>query len=205
MVRDQILPRGITDRRVLEAMSRVPRHLFAHGIDAASCYGDKPVQIGHGQTMSQPYMVALMTQLLELHGAERVLDVGCGSGYHAALLSLLVAEVYAIERIASLLHGARRAFQTSGYHVTSTLGDGTLGWPEHAPFDRILVAAASARVPSGLRNQLADKGIMVMPVGGPRVQRLAVIRRMGAVFQVHGNVPCRFVPLISSTIEHNGG
>ena len=149
MVRQQVESRGIADRRVIAAMLQVPRHLFAPGANLDACYRDRPVGIGHGQTMSQPYMVALMTELLELRGYERVLDVGCGSGYQAAILSMLAQEVFAIERVPPLLHRARRTLAEGGYPVHTASGDGWRGWQQYAPFDRILVAAAARRCRGG--------------------------------------------------------
>lgn len=196
MVRQQVEARGIADQRVIAAMRAVPRHLFAPGANFQSCYRDRPVQIGHGQTMSQPYMVALMTELLQLRGSERVLDVGCGSGYQAAVLSLLADQVFAIERVAPLLDRARRAFLAGGFSIHAESGDGWRGWPEYSPFDRIVVAAAAAEIPRALCEQLADNGILVLPVGSGRVQRLVVVRRHGTRYHSEAGVACRFVPLL---------
>jgi len=197
MVRQQVESRGIVDRRVMEAMRQVPRHLFAPGAPVEACYRDRPVPIGHGQTMSQPYMVALMLELLELRGYERVLDVGCGSGYQAAILSMLARQVFAIERVHPLLQRARRALAEGGFAVQAVSGDGWQGWPEHAPFDRILVAAAASEVPRALCAQLADNGVLVVPVGSGRVQRLVVVRRRGTRLESEAGVACRFVPLVA--------
>jgi protein-L-isoaspartate(D-aspartate) O-methyltransferase len=200
MVSQQIAARGICDRRVLQAMRTVPRHRFAPGSDPASCYSDSPVVIGHGQTMSQPYMVALMSELLQLRGSERVLEVGSGSGYQTAVLAQLAGELYTIERVGPLLARALAVLQRLGYgNVRARIGDGVVGWRDAGPFERILVAAASPAVPPALSSQLADDGILVMPVGPDgQVQRLVVIHRSGERFTVTTDVACRFVPLVRS-------
>jgi protein-L-isoaspartate(D-aspartate) O-methyltransferase len=200
MVRQQLAARGIHDRRVLHAMRTVPRHCFAPESDPESCYCDSPVVIGHGQTMSQPYMVALMSELLELRGSERVLEVGSGSGYQTAVLAQLVRKLYTIERVGALLARALAVLQRLGYgNVRARIGDGVVGWRDAGPFERILVAAASPAVPEALRSQLADDGILVMPVGPDgQVQRLVVIHRSGERFTVTTDVACRFVPLVRS-------
>ena len=200
MVRQQIAARGVHDRRVLSAMRTVPRHCFAPESDPASCYGDSPVFIGHGQTMSQPYMVALMSELLELRGSERVLEVGSGSGYQTAVLAQLAGELFTIERVEPLLARALAVLQRLGYGtVRARMGDGVVGWRDAAPFERILVAAAAPTVPPALRAQLADNGILVMPVGqDDHVQHLVVVRRRGERFSVTSEVACRFVPLVRS-------
>lgn len=198
MVRQQLAARGIRDRRVLHAMRTVPRHWFAPDSDPASCYLDSPVVIGHGQTMSQPYMVALMSELLQLRGGERVLEVGSGSGYQTAVLAQLAGELYTIERVGPLLQRALGVLRHLGYgEVRARVGDGALGWRGAAPFERILVAAAAPAVPPALRAQLADDGILVMPVGGEdQVQRLMVLQRRGGGFTAAAGVACRFVPLV---------
>ena len=197
MVRQQLAARGIHDQRVLAAMRTVPRHCFAPGRDPAVCYCDSPIAIGHGQTMSQPYMVALMTELLQLRGHERVLEVGSGSGYQSAVLAGLVAELYTIERVAALLARAVVVLQRLGYdNVHARVGDGVVGWRDAGPFERILVAAAAPEVPLALRDQLADNGMLVMPVGADQGQRLLVVRRRGQRFSVRAVVGCRFVPLV---------
>lgn len=198
MVQRQLVARGIHDRRVLAAMRAVPRHVFAPpGSDPAACYHDAPIPIGHGQTMSQPYMVALMTELLQLQGQERVLEVGSGSGYQSAVLARLVAQLYTIERIGALLARAVARLQELGCrNVHARVGDGVSGWRDAGPFERILVAAGAPAVPELLRSQLADNGILVMPVGAEPVQRLLVMRRRGQRFEVSPGVACRFVPLV---------
>jgi protein-L-isoaspartate(D-aspartate) O-methyltransferase len=198
MVRLQVEPRGVRDPRVLDAMRRVPRDRFVPAGHRADAWADRPVPIGRGQTISQPYMVALMTEALGLRGTERVLEVGTGSGYQAAVLGELAAEVYTVERIAELAGTAARTMEDLGCaNVTVIVGDGCRGLPEHAPFDAILVAAAAPQVPAALRDQLADGGILVVPVGAwAEVQVLTLVRRTGTRFTVEEGTGCRFVPLI---------
>ncbi len=168
MVIETIQARGITDERVLEAMRTVPRHLFVPEREQGHAYGDYPLPIGFGQTISQPYIVALMTELLELEPGDRVLEVGTGSGYQAAVLaSIPDIEVYTIEIIPELAQGAEERFQLLGYEVHAMQGDGYYGWPEHAPFDAIIVTAAPDHVPQPLVDQLAERGRMVVPIGPP--------------------------------------
>ena len=202
MVRQQLVARGIHDRRVLQAMRTVPRHCFAPGFHPALCYGDTPLGIGHGQTMSQPYMVALMSELLQLRGCERVLEVGSGSGYQTAVLAELAGELYTIERVGALLERALAVLRELGYgNVRARCGDGVVGWRDYGPFERILVAAAAPEVPAALRAQLADDGILVMPVGAEdQVQRLMVLRRRGAQVAAAATVACRFVPLVGGGV-----
>ena len=167
MVADQLRARGITDPRVLTAMGRVPRHRFVEEALAARAYGDYPLPIGEKQTISQPYMVALMTQALELVGGERVLEVGTGSGYQTAILAELAAKVYSVERIRSLADRARAILEELGYYnVLIRVGDGTLGWREEAPFDAVLVTAAAPEVPAPLVEHVKPGGRLVIPVGG---------------------------------------
>jgi protein-L-isoaspartate(D-aspartate) O-methyltransferase len=198
MVRLQIENRDVRDPRVLDAMKRVPRHLFVPPGSRATAYEDHPVSIGHRQTISQPYMVAFMTEALELNGNEKVLEVGTGSGYQTAILAELSREVYSVERIPELAAAARQALMTLGYqNVCLRTGDGSEGWPEQAPFDRVLVAAAAPAVPDALRAQLADNGVMVIPVGDwRRTQEIVVARRTGAAIRIERSIGCRFVPLI---------
>jgi len=197
MVKAQLVPRGIKDHCVLEAMERVPRHLFVD-ISMQSCaYDDMAMSIGEGQTISQPYMVAIMTELLELSGKERVLEIGTGSGYQAAVLAELSKDVYTIERIASLAEKASEKFKSLGYanaHVKT--GDGTLGWPEEAPFDRIMITAASPKIPEPLIEQLALDGILIIPVGSRYSQQLLKIRKTKEGLLEEYHTPCVFVPLI---------
>jgi protein-L-isoaspartate(D-aspartate) O-methyltransferase len=200
MVRLQIESRQVTDPRVLEAMRRVPRDRFVPPGSRGAAWDDHPVGIGHGQTISQPYIVAFMSELLELRGPERVLEVGTGSGYQTAVLCELCAFVVSVERIPELAERARTVLQDLGYgNATVRVGDGSLGWPEEAPFDRILVAAAAPNVPAGLCAQLVDNGLIVMPVGDLRgAQELVVARRSGASISLRTSIGCRFVPLLGA-------
>jgi protein-L-isoaspartate(D-aspartate) O-methyltransferase len=197
MVHRQLQSRGITDRRVITAMRRIPRHRFAAFVARSGCYGDHPVPIGFGQTMSQPFMVGLMTELLALTGRERVLEVGTGSGYQTAILAELAGHVWSVEIIPALQHRARRVLADLGFsNVDFRTGDGGLGWLEAAPFDRILVAAASPSVPQPLVEQLADGGVMLIPIGKmDGYQVMTTIRRCGSSTQTTRGVDCRFVPL----------
>ncbi len=199
MVEEQIRSRGIVSPRVLEAMLAVPRHLFVPPELASRAYADQPLPIGEGQTISQPYMVAAMTDALELTGSERVLEVGTGSGYQAAVLSLLAAEVYTVENHASLAQVARERLEQLGYeNVRVCAGDGTLGLPEAAPFEAIVVTAAAPRVPPPLLEQLADGGRLVVPVGSAEQQELLQVRKKGAEITSRVVNYCRFVPLVGS-------
>ena len=197
MVEDQLAARGITDQRVLDAMSRVPRELFVDERDRSRAYLDMPLRIGFGQTISQPYMVARIVEELALRGGERVLDVGTGSGYQAAVMAELAAEVHTIERVPELAERAREALDTAGYdRVTVHVGDGTLGLPEHAPFAAIAVAAAAPQMPPVLYEQLEPRGRLVVPVGRRRGQELQIVIRSPEGPAVIRSVPCRFVPLV---------
>ncbi len=198
MVREQLLPRGVTDPRVLEAMARLPRDFFVDEALRGRAYGDHPLPIGEGQTISQPYVVALMTQALRLRGREKVLEIGTGCGYQTAILAALCDRVYTVERLKSLHIKARRVFdELHLFNILCKIDDGTLGWPEHGPYDAIMVTAAGPRVPEPLIAQLADPGILVMPVGGREgVQELVtVVKEQGETReQVLDSV--RFVSLI---------
>jgi protein-L-isoaspartate(D-aspartate) O-methyltransferase len=197
MVARQLRARDISDERVLEAMERVPRELFVPEDERRRAYADAALPIGHGQTISQPYMVARIAEALALRPGERVLDVGTGSGYQAAVLAELGAEVVTIERIPELAESARASLAAAGYpQVDVRVGDGTLGVPELAPFDAIAVAAAAPAFPQTLYDQLRPRGRLVVPVGGERVQRLEVIVRSPEGPAVVHSVPCRFVPLV---------
>ena len=198
MVEYQLRARGIDDERVLAAMARVPRELFVPGALRPRAYDDAAVPIGEGQTISQPYMVARICEELGLHGGERVLDVGTGSGYQAAVLAELAAEVHSIERIAPLAERARESLAAAGYagRVHVHVGDGSRGLPEHAPFAAIAVAAAAPRPPEALVDQLELRGRLVVPVGSRWEQQLHVIVRTLEGPAVLRTVPCRFVPLI---------
>jgi protein-L-isoaspartate(D-aspartate) O-methyltransferase len=198
MVERQLRPRGIHDPHVLAAMGRVPREEFVRDGDRARAYDDDPLPIGFGQTISQPLMVALICQEAAVHPGQRVLDVGAGSAYQAAVLAELGAEVYTVERIEELAAFARRNLERAGYadRVTVHVGDGTLGLPDLAPFDRIVVAAAAPRTPETLYRQLVPNGRLVVPVGPRHDQRLEVIVASPEGPAVARTVPCRFVPLV---------
>jgi protein-L-isoaspartate(D-aspartate) O-methyltransferase len=197
MVGRQLRARGIEDEEVLRAMGRVPRELFVPEAERRRAYSDAALPIGHGQTISQPYMVAVIVEALTVRPGLRVLDVGAGSGYQAAVLAELGAEVVAIERIPELAEQARANLAAAGFEgVEVVVGDGTLGWPERAPYDGIAVAAAAPAFPQTLYEQLRPGGRLVVPVGGPRAQRLEVIIRSPEGPAVLHSVPCRFVPLV---------
>ena len=199
MVRSQIEARGVRDERVLAAMRAVPRHCFVPAYQAGSAYRDTPLAIGQGQTISQPYIVAYMTELLELRGDERVLEIGTGSGYQAAVLAQLAAEVISIERFPSLAQEARERLAALGYdNVRVEVGDGTLGWPQDAPYDVIIVTAASPEMPEPLPEQLADGGRLVAPVGPRWTQHLVRVRREGGTFKRETLIGVAFVPLIGT-------
>ena len=196
MVEDQIKRRGVKDVRVLGAMQNVARHLFLEKRQWESAYGDHPLPIGDGQTISQPYIVALMTEALGLKDKGRVLEVGTGSGYQTAVLAALGVEVFSLEIIASLAERARARLDEMGYaNVQIRVGDGRFGWPEQAPYDGILVAAAPKEVPEALRAQLKDGGRMVIPVGTLN-QELEVHTRRGESFTVENLTSVRFVPFV---------
>jgi protein-L-isoaspartate(D-aspartate) O-methyltransferase len=200
MVEGQLRARGIADERVLDAMARVPREEFVPPPVRRRAYHDAALPIGAGQTISQPYMVALICEQLALHGSERVLDVGTGSGYQAAVLAELAAEVHSIERIQELAERARASLETAGYgeRVHVHVGDGTRGLPEHAPYAAIAVAAAAPEAPAPLYDQLEPRGRLVVPVGDRFEQRLEVIVRSPEGPASLFSVPCRFVPLVGS-------
>jgi protein-L-isoaspartate(D-aspartate) O-methyltransferase len=197
MVEEQLRARDIVDRRVLEAMERVPRELFVPGELRPRAYEDAALPIGAGQTISQPYMVARICEALQLSGDEQVLDVGTGSGYQAAVLVELADEVDTIERIPELAAQARANLEAAGYgRVDVHVGDGTLGLPERAPFDAVAVAAAAPEIPEALYEQLAERGRLVIPVGGRHGQRLELVIKSPEGPAVVRSVPCRFVPLV---------
>jgi len=199
MIEEQLVARGITDQRILEAMRTVPRHLFVEDAFQAHAYGDFPLPIGSGQTISQPYIVALMSLTLQLTGTEKVLEIGTGSGYHAAILSRLCQKVYTVERIDGLVGRARKVFDRLRYHnIISRIDDGTVGWPSEAPFDRIIVTAGGPRIPEPLIAQLADPGRLVMPVGGQDVQELQVVDKREGNITVTTIEQVRFVDLIGA-------
>ncbi len=196
MVNEQLRGRDIRDPRVLGAMQAVPRHLFIAPEYAQHAYADSPLPIGNEQTISQPYIVALMTQLLNLQGSERVLEIGTGSGYQAAILAHLASEVYTVERIAPLARRAEATLHQLGMkNVYFHIGDGTRGWAEHAPYDRIIVTAAAPQVPHALLEQLVEDGLLVIPVGGRGNQTLQRLERKGQDYESEIIVPVAFVPL----------
>lgn len=200
MVREQIQARGVTDSRVLEAMSTLPRHLFVEEALANKAYSDSPLPIGEGQTISQPYIVALMSELLEVEPGMKVLEIGTGSGYQAAVLGEMGAEVYTVERIKKLFHTARKRFMDMRmFSVKLKLDDGTMGWPEEAPYDRIIVTAGGPEIPEPLVDQLADPGRMLIPVGESRRNQTLVLieKRDGEIIRTDkGSVA--FVDLVGS-------
>lgn len=197
MVREQLIPRGIEDERVLVSFRKVKREVFVPAELREDAYGDFPLSIGEGQTISQPYMVALMTQCLELTGNEKVLEIGTGSGYQTAILAELSKQVYSIERIRTLARRAEEILEKLNYtNIKILVGDGTLGWKEFSPYDRILVTAAAQEIPSPAMDQLKEKGIMVIPVGSIYSQDLKVIKKEKGRAKVKTVERCVFVPLI---------
>jgi len=197
MVEEQLLPRGIHDPKTLEAMRRVPRHLFVEEAMKDQAYGDFPMPIGRGQTISQPFIVALMTQSLDLKGHESVLEIGTGSGYQAAILSQVCRKVYTVERIDSLLVQARRVFDALHYlNILTKLDDGTNGWLEYAPYDAIIVTAGGPKVPEPLLEQLADPGTLLIPVGDRGIQDLRKVTKKNGKITEKTIEFVRFVNLI---------
>jgi protein-L-isoaspartate(D-aspartate) O-methyltransferase len=197
MVRDQLKRRNLRDQRVLNAMEAIPRHLFVPEDQRHLAYIDAPLPIGNGQTISQPYIVALMTELLELEGRDRVLEIGTGSGYQAAILSQLAAEVFTIERIPELAQQAEKVLADLGIkNVKVFTGDGSEGLPLHMPYDGIMVTAAAPEVPKPLEQQLAQQGRLVLPVGSRMGQVLEVWQRRGEEMVCEKMAPVAFVPLI---------
>jgi protein-L-isoaspartate(D-aspartate) O-methyltransferase len=197
MVINQIAKRGITDQKVLEAFRQVPRHLFIPQNQKYLAYDDYPLPIGVGQTISQPYMVALMTAVLDVRENEKVLEIGTGSGYQAAILAYLSAKVYSIERIAALAAQAKELLSSLNYCVQVKVGDGTLGWQENGPYDKIIVTAAAPVISPSWIEQLKETGKMVVPLGGAFGQDLTVIEKIGRDNIKQTSVcSCIFVPLI---------
>jgi len=198
MVAAQIKARGVKDPRVLDAMRRVPRHLFVPPELRGRAHDDEPLPIGEGQTISQPYIVAYMTEALGLRGHEKVLEVGTGSGYQTAVLAELAKEIYTVELVAGLAVRAQSLLEELGYaNIRFRVGDGSFGWPESSPYDAVMVTAAAAAVPSPLQEQLGPDGRMIIPVGAG-FQELVLIRREKKGFGRTGLLPVRFVPLIST-------
>jgi protein-L-isoaspartate(D-aspartate) O-methyltransferase len=196
MVEEQLAGQGIHDRRVLDAFRKVPRHVFVPETEAAQAYENHPVPIGQGQTISQPYMVAVMTQALALQGGEKVLEIGSGSGYQTAILKAVGGDIYTVERLPELSERARRNVELAGYfNVHYRTGDGTRGWPEEAPFDRVIVTAGAPSLPLSLVEQLRDGGSMVIPVGGEEEQELLLVRRERGRVSRERICTCVFVKL----------
>ena len=205
MVESQLRARGIRDERVLAAMSHVPRHEFVPVEFRDQVYEDHPIPIGEGQTVSQPYIVAIMLQALALNPSDTVLEIGTGSGYQTALLAELTRQVYSVERHASLARTAEATLRRLGYSkVQVLLGDGTNGLPDHAPFDAIVVSAAAPQIPPPLFEQLCDGGRMVIPVGPAPAQELQLVRKKAGQPVISSLEGCRFVPLIGSKGYHSG-
>ncbi len=199
MVADQLVARGIRDKRVLAAFSKVPRHLFVPEDQRPHSYEDHPCSIGAGQTISQPYIVALMTEQLQLKPGSKVLEIGTGSGYQTAILAELASRVYSIERFPDLADRAAKVLSELGCaNLEIRVGDGTNGWSEQAPFDNILAAAAAPVLPEPLLLQLADGGRMVIPIGSQKDQVLTLVTRTGGRIQAFDVCPCAFVPLIGA-------
>lgn len=197
MVQEQLVARGISDQKLLNVMAEVPRHLFVDDAMQARAYGDHPLPIAAGQTISQPYIVAFMTQVLQLQGHEKVLEIGTGSGYQAAILSRLCERVYTIERMNTLLAGARKIFGALRYYnIVAKLDDGTLGWPDFAPYDAIIVTAGGPEIPTPLVEQLADPGRLVIPVGDQDVQELHLVTKDQGQITIDHLASVRFVDLI---------
>ena len=197
MVDIQLAHRGIKDKRVLDAMSKVPRHLFVPSEIASVAYTDQPLSIGESQTISQPYIVALMSECLKLEGGEKILELGTGSGYHTAILAELGSSVYSMERISTLSIGAQRILKHLGYeNIKFKVGDGTLGWHENAPYDGIMVTAGAPKVSQVLIDQLSEGGRIVIPVGNSFSQELVVVSKVNKKIKTQNICGCMFVPLI---------
>jgi protein-L-isoaspartate(D-aspartate) O-methyltransferase len=197
MVAEQLVRRGISDGRVLEAMRKIPRHRFVEEALRERAYGDHPLPIGENQTISQPYIVALMTQLLRLTGREKVLELGTGSGYQTALLAELARRVCSVERLPALAMRARRLLEDLGYtNAVVKTADGTYGWPDEAPFDRILVTAGAPAVPPPLIQQLAEGGRLVVPIGDEQAQTLHVVDKIDGQVRTSVESGCAFVKLV---------
>jgi protein-L-isoaspartate(D-aspartate) O-methyltransferase len=198
MLAEHLRGRGIHDERVLTAMASVPRERFVAAGDEAEAYADAALSIACGQTISQPYIVGMMSEALELIGNERVLEIGTGSGYQTAILAELAGEVYSIERHAELSRAAGERLSALGYqNVHLKIGDGNLGWPAAAPFDRIMITAAGRECPPALWEQLAEGGLLIGPFGSEEAQTMTIIRKRHGLAVAMRSIPCRFVPLVS--------
>ena len=196
-VQKYVIDAGITDARVIAAMRKIPRHLFVETAIRHQAYMDKSLPIGFGQTISHPTTVASMTQLLALNGSEKILEIGTGSGYQAAVLAEVGVKVYTIERIAELARRAQQMFDQLGYYTIGVrIGDGSVGWSNHAPYDRIIVTAASPEVPQTLAKQLGENGKLIVPVGDKVQQKLMIVTRQGNNFDIIEADSRSFVPLI---------
>ncbi len=201
MVNNQIVKRGIKDERLLKAMLKVKRHRFVPEKMQSFAYIDRPLPIGEEQTISQPYIVALMTELLKLEGGEKILEIGTGSGYQAAILAELSKEVYTIEILEPLAKQAEKLLKDLGYgNITVKCGDGYLGWEEHAPFDAIIVTCAPPHIPQPLIDQLAEEGRMVIPVG-TYIQELKLLKKLNGKIEIISTVPVMFVPMTGDEIK----
>lgn len=197
MVEEQLIPRGIKNSSVLEAFLKIERHKFMPEAARESAYADYPVSIGEGQTISQPYIVALMTEYLDLSGKEKVLEIGTGSGYQTAILAELSFQVYSIERLESLSRKAEAVLIESGYtNISLKVGDGTLGWQEFSPFDRIIAAAAGSKIPFPLTEQLKEGGKLILPLGESQSQVLTLVEKKNGGLDSTQVCGCVFVPLI---------
>lgn len=197
MVDTQLIPRGIVDTHVLTAFRNVPRHEFIPEEFWESAYNDYPIPIGEGQTISQPYMVALMTESLALKGGEKVLEIGTGSGYQLAILAEIAKETYSVERFSNLAGEAKAIIEKLGYkNIEIKVGDGTLGWEEHAPYDGIIVTAGAPGIPESLTRQLKDGGRLVIPIGGGFGQVLTIVEKRGRSVTTREVCGCAFVPLV---------
>jgi len=197
MIEEQLLERGIKDLALMEVMSRVPRHLFVDSSLQQRAYGDYPLPIGENQTISQPYIVASMTEALQLKGEERVLEIGTGSGYQTAILAEMASQVFTIERIRPIVQKTKVLLNSLMYeNIIFKVFDGTYGWRDQSPFDAILISAATPNIPTALIEQLADKGRLVAPVGGRESQKLTVLSKVGNRLVSREKESCKFVPLI---------
>lgn len=202
MVRNQLKARGIDDEQVLDAFMEVERHKFVLPRYISMAYRDSPLPIEEGQTISQPYIVAYMTEALNLEKDDKVLEIGTGSGYQAAILAQIVDSVFTIEIFESLGKKAKALFNQLGYNnIYTKIGDGYKGWPEHAPFDAIIVTAAPSNIPEPLKEQLAEGGRMIIPVGGDAVQELVLLKKRKGKIKQQSVLPVRFVPMISKDGE----
>jgi protein-L-isoaspartate(D-aspartate) O-methyltransferase len=197
MVDEQLIPRGIKNKRVLDAFYKIQRHKFIPEDLMMSAYADFPVPIGEGQTISQPYIVALMTECLDLRGEEKVLEIGTGSGYQAAILAELAKEIYSVERFKNLAENAEAVLNELGYkNIKIKVDDGTLGWPEMGPFDRIIITAASPRIPLPLTEQLKESGKLILPLGESFSQVLTAVEKKKGKLESIEICGCIFVPLV---------